>query len=459
MLVLAGFIAIPVSLFAQNTQAPPVNFRPGSQSQQLAKQRFLQQQRNQTTTRPKVVQKQELVSNKKPKLQSVLQTVKRTSYTRPRQEQPQEQFEYRAPPRPLDEATLPAVNQPATLTPPQRVARNPYPAPKRSQGQLPVPELRNQNPPVSGNYPPARSSQTLSINQENNQPRRQPQRISRLPRSPQESVLDSAPIHDPFSDKNPRFQPSRHRLQEQPQPRLKQSGENVLQNQDKQNQDGTQLNELSCQEFRDQLMSETIQNIDLNISPHGPHKNGVPTAVMGAERSWMDRHGNVLATGSMVKLRHGYVHINSNGGTLRIPIARLSDADLVEVGRVWKIPETCTLGSNPYPHRSWCPQTFTWKASALCHKPLYFEDIQLERYGHSAGPIRQPIRSAAHFFASYVFWPYQTAIHPQQECQYALGYYRPGNCAPWLVDPIPISGRGIIRQSLYSVGGAYLFWP
>ena len=74
-------------------------------------------------------------------------------------------------------------------------------------------------------------------------------------------------------------------------------------------------------------MSEKIHNIDLNISPYGPRNNGVPTPVMGAERSWLDKNGNVLATGAMVKLRHGYVHVSSNGGVVRIPVARLSDAD------------------------------------------------------------------------------------------------------------------------------------
>jgi hypothetical protein len=26
--------------------------------------------------------------------------------------------------------------------------------------------------------------------------------------------------------------------------------------------------------------------------------------------------------------------------------------------------------------------TYPYHASALCHKPLYFEEVQLERYGH-----------------------------------------------------------------------------
>ncbi len=85
-----------------------------------------------------------------------------------------------------------------------------------------------------------------------------------------------------------------------------------------------------------------------------------------------------------------------------------------------------------------------------------FEDIQLERYGHSHGPFSQPVHSTLHFFSSLVMWPYQTAIHPPNECQYALGFYRPGNCAPWLKDPVPISLRGIARQTVLGAGIAVL---
>ena len=88
----------------------------------------------------------------------------------------------------------------------------------------------------------------------------------------------------------------------------------------------------------------------------------------------------------------------------------------------------------------------TWTASALCHKPLYFEEVQVERYGHTAG-IVQPFISGAHFFVNIAFLPYNMGINPPNECQYALGYYRPGNCAPWLMPPVPLSIRGAAVQA------------
>ena len=95
-------------------------------------------------------------------------------------------------------------------------------------------------------------------------------------------------------------------------------------------------------------------------------------------------------------------------------------------------------------------------ASALCHKPLYFEEVQLERYGHTAGPIRQPIISGAHFFLNIAALPYNMAINPPKECEYALGYYRPGSCAPWMIPPIPLSLRGAAAETGAVLGGVFL---
>jgi hypothetical protein len=106
--------------------------------------------------------------------------------------------------------------------------------------------------------------------------------------------------------------------------------------------------------------------------------------------------------------------------------------------------------------RNWVASTFTYQASGLCHKPLYFEEVQLERYGHTAGPIKQPLLSGAHFFLNIAVLPYKMGINPPCECQYALGYYRPGSCAPWHIPPVPISVRGALAEAGAWVGGIYI---
>ena len=45
---------------------------------------------------------------------------------------------------------------------------------------------------------------------------------------------------------------------------------------------------------------------------------------------------------------------------------------------------------------------YAWDAPALCHNPLYFEDVNLERYGYSLRYARvfQPVVSGAEFFVT-----------------------------------------------------------
>ena len=70
-------------------------------------------------------------------------------------------------------------------------------------------------------------------------------------------------------------------------------------------------------------------------------------------------------------------------------------------------PRTCDLASGDFVPRQWAPTTFMWQASGLCHKPAYFEDVHLERYGHSWGPYVQPLMSGAHFFLNVPILPYK----------------------------------------------------
>ena len=207
----------------------------------------------------------------------------------------------------------------------------------------------------------------------------------------------------------------------------------------------------SCREFQSELISGSIRDISLDISPPAVSEGA---QFGGLARTWTDRRGNILATGALTDFRRGYVILDSGQ---KLAYARLSEADLSAISEFWRLPEVCVIGnSGGSPYRSWTPQVTTWKASNLCHKPLYFENQQLERYGHSRGPIAQPIHSTLHFFVSLISLPYNTAISPPNECQYALGYYRPGNCAPWLKDPVPISLQGIRRQALFVTGAAFI---
>ncbi len=115
-----------------------------------------------------------------------------------------------------------------------------------------------------------------------------------------------------------------------------------------------------------------------------------------------------------------------------------------------EFPTECPLTDKPFEPRAWAPTKFAWKASGLCHKPLYFEQAHLERYGHSCGPYLQPVISGGHFFLTVPALPYLMGLNAPNECMYTLGYYRPGSCAPYMLDPLPLS----IRAALFEAGAA-----
>jgi hypothetical protein len=119
-------------------------------------------------------------------------------------------------------------------------------------------------------------------------------------------------------------------------------------------------------------------------------------------------------------------------------------------------PFECSLDdSGWHAGRCWEETTYLWKASALCHKPLFFEDEQLERYGHSWSPCCQPLVSACHFFTRLPVLPYCMGVEPPNECIYALGHYRPGSCAPYMCNPVPLSCRGALFQAGAVTGAVF----
>jgi hypothetical protein len=112
-------------------------------------------------------------------------------------------------------------------------------------------------------------------------------------------------------------------------------------------------------------------------------------------------------------------------------------------------PPECGLGDTPVQPRHWRPVTFAWTAAGTCHNPIYFEEEQLERYGHSWGPIKQTAVSAVQFFATAPLVPYFMGVYPPNECIYDLGQYRPGSCAPYYLDPLPLSVRGALYEGAF----------
>ena len=134
------------------------------------------------------------------------------------------------------------------------------------------------------------------------------------------------------------------------------------------------------------------------------------------------------------------------------------DIDIRVAGRAGSdYPCECRLEGEAFQQRRFAATMFTWKAAGYCHKPLYFEDWSLERYGHSRGFVADSFTSAAHFFTTLPVLPYKMGVELPWECVYPLGYYRPGNCAPWTVPAVPISARGFAVEAATITGLVFLF--
>ena len=231
---------------------------------------------------------------------------------------------------------------------------------------------------------------------------------------------------------------------------------------DEENEELKTTEGLSCNEFRSRIRRQTIDQVSLDISPpYRPDeidqsrydKLKAKFDEKQVDRQWRNISGVPIATGRLRDLAYERVVIETQyGSTETISLDDLSEGDLAYVSENYGLPIECRLEQVAFVERSWTPMTFTWKASNLCHNPLYFEDVNLERYGHTHGPILEPFVQTAHFFGNIAVLPYKMGVHCPTECQYALGYYRPGNCAPWITPPVPISVKGAAVQAATMTG-------
>ena len=111
----------------------------------------------------------------------------------------------------------------------------------------------------------------------------------------------------------------------------------------------------------------------------------------------------------------------------------------------------------PGSSRGWNTMSYSWEAPALYHSPLYFEQVELERYGNELCGI-QPWISAAHFYTTVFTLPYQMGIEDNGPftCHYDLGHNRPGECVPYSIHALPFSWTGALTQGAVATGMAFM---
>gem|GEM_PF-5599830 len=98
--------------------------------------------------------------------------------------------------------------------------------------------------------------------------------------------------------------------------------------------------------------------------------------------------------------------------------------------------------------RNWGTLAYLWEAPSYYRSPLYFEEVQLERYGNEV-PFVQPVLSAGHFAGTVATLPYQMWIEGNGPiaCQYDLEQDRPGDCVPYSWQRLPWSTTGALAQT------------
>lgn len=87
----------------------------------------------------------------------------------------------------------------------------------------------------------------------------------------------------------------------------------------------------------------------------------------------------------------------------------------------------------------------------FCHQPLYFEDINLERYGRSHG-VFQPFISAARFYGSVPALPYKMVVQPPRVCLKDDSRWPAGGLAPHQRNLPPFDVKASVVEAAVIVG-------
>jgi|688.fasta_scaffold37737_2 hypothetical protein len=78
----------------------------------------------------------------------------------------------------------------------------------------------------------------------------------------------------------------------------------------------------------------------------------------------------------------------------------------------------------------WSDTPVLWDSPVFCYNPLYFEQVNLERYGIGYNRPVNAIVSGSRFFIDASLLPIRILQTPHKSCTCTLGYLRPGNCNP-----------------------------
>lgn len=106
----------------------------------------------------------------------------------------------------------------------------------------------------------------------------------------------------------------------------------------------------------------------------------------------------------------------------------------VSRGRLEFPDDRVVLTKDTYPLRQWPEQAEVVEPYYVAYRRLYFNQINLTRYGWDLG-VLAPFISTSTFFLDFATFPFQLVLRPCPRFQYNTGYPLPGEPVPLLLYP------------------------
>lgn len=111
-----------------------------------------------------------------------------------------------------------------------------------------------------------------------------------------------------------------------------------------------------------------------------------------------------------------------------------------------EFPEEPELTKEPYYGRDWPMQKRCVEPIYVCHKRLYFEEVNAERHAWELAGVFQPVLSAAIFFKDVALLPFHLGTDPCRCYDCSAGKCLPGDPVPYLWYPPELSASGTLVQ-------------
>jgi hypothetical protein len=118
--------------------------------------------------------------------------------------------------------------------------------------------------------------------------------------------------------------------------------------------------------------------------------------------------------------------------------------------------------SEPFTRDAFIDSRFDWvpapEGLEFCYQPLYFEEVNVERYGRNYG-ILQPVVSCVQFYGRIPLLPYMAFAQPARQCAYHAHWTLPGYRIPCRErHPLYVSAKGGAAETA-AVIGLFLLIP